>query len=310
MAIQFINTWHGTRQALTENKIGKGLSHRVCALMSHKLDDWNDDFHIIWKSSHIRGKMEDKNALTDEQRGQLFNLFGVFTRLAEPTFVATIYKPYVHNILAKCEKGLPQMQPMRVITAHQYQYSESFETTSSSFSKYEEFPRMEKDLLEYRLLPSAAQLEFNHYYILEKPNDEFFDSFFLWDLGKYIVAVFIQISIATCYGCMRTTQGAIDRIEAVKDRAEARFRKRVEVMYLCVAPGVLPGDGSQKWTIDNEYFAPPVADGVDGRVFYLGVPLPPRDAEVAPARLAFSIRARSPDVLIKEDVVTRGRLDA
>ncbi|KAF9062875.1 hypothetical protein BDP27DRAFT_1368499 [Rhodocollybia butyracea] len=106
----------------------------------------------------------------------------------------------------------------------------SFETTSSDLPAYEEFPRVK------------------------------------------IIAVFIHVPIAGPRGRdhSNTAENAINDIKEVKKRIKAGFEKLVEVMYFCiqVASDVFPSTRAQEWRIELVYFAPPIADGVDGRVFH------------------------------------------
>ncbi|KAJ3877099.1 hypothetical protein F5051DRAFT_504125 [Lentinula edodes] len=79
---------------------------------------------------------------------------------------------------------------------------------------------------EYEKLPDQAQLELDCYCHPIEPNNSFFDSFILRNGGRYIVAAFIQISIARGRGHTHTTT-----IANARHALSVRARSQIAVIY-------------------------------------------------------------------------------
>ncbi|KAJ3892312.1 hypothetical protein GG344DRAFT_76073 [Lentinula edodes] len=238
-AVTFLNTYLATGRALmmegeTTQWTGR-LSHRICALklneLANKANFWvSDSFTVVWKSPYIRSEIERKQReLTDEDRGKLFALLSVYSKAT--TFAANIYESYVHKVLSTpgsisgSPSDLPPMQPMtyrpRTCVKCGSQSSSCphatdcvYETTTEQYSVYNDFSRVQRGY-EYEKLPDQAQLELDCYYHPIEPNNSFFDSFILRNGGRYIVAAFIQISIARGRGHTHTTTSVVTTITEV-----------------------------------------------------------------------------------------------
>ncbi|KAJ3866793.1 hypothetical protein EV359DRAFT_79196 [Lentinula novae-zelandiae] len=261
--------------------------------------------------------------LTDEDRGKLFALLSVHSKAT--TFAGNIYEPYVHKVLrtpgsiSSSPLDLPPMQPMtyRPRTCVKCGSKSSacphttdcvHETTTEQYSVYDDFFKGQRDY-EYAKLPDWTQLDLDCYYRPVQPDNPFFDSFILRNGGSYIVAAFIQISIPRGRGHTHTTTSAVTTITEVRENACRRFHKPVEIIYIYVAPDVLPtAKYPLRWTVDKVYLTQPVVSDAKvnevQRVFYLGVPLPHNATQVANARHALSVRARSQNAMIYPDVKT------
>ncbi|KAF9062074.1 hypothetical protein BDP27DRAFT_1369119 [Rhodocollybia butyracea] len=282
-AITYLRTYLETGVALMmEAEKSNGatrLSHRICALTLLERAPgtcwWASDlFEVIWKSKDIKKKlMEKQKSLEEEERAKLFNSLSPVGKAH--SFGANLYEPHAHKSITFGKTLLPQLRPMTLTpysvgqselsasTTDQTKYT--FTTTMTEYSKFEEFPRRVKHLFQYSTLPAFPQLSFDYYYVPEKENNPFFDSFFFWDLDKYVVIVFIQVSTGKD-GHKKITLMGLELIENLQADAKLQFGKEVKVMYLFVSPHVEAVGPAQTWAIPARNDSKPATAGQGGKV--------------------------------------------
>ncbi|KAF9062075.1 hypothetical protein BDP27DRAFT_1369120 [Rhodocollybia butyracea] len=326
-AITYLRTYLETGVALMmEAEKSNGatrLSHRICALTLLERAPgtcwWASDlFEVIWKSKDVEEKlMEKQKSLEEEERAKLFNSLSPVGKAH--SFGVNLYEPHAHKSITFGKTFLPQLRPM-TLTPHSVGQSEfsasttdqtkyTFTTTMTEYSKFEEFPRRVKHLFQYSTLPAFPQLSFDYYYVPEKENNPFFDSFFFWDLDKYVVIVFIQVSTGKD-GHKKITLMGLELIENLQADAKLQFGKEVKVMYLFVSPHVEAVGPAQTWAIPARYFEDPIASYVRGGVFFLSVPIPLDKDAVRSTRAELYLRSKSAKAVTVDNVISMGRNDS